>query len=352
MQEWNPARTWIFAVGVLEFASKDFARFKQKGRRDADLVEALHQKGVPREHILYLQDSQATLSNIQSSMQKHLGRAQSGDQLIFYYCGHGFHHDDDPSQHFFANYDAGDDVSSWWSMPSVVDAVEQWFAGSHAILAADCCLSGALAEAVKQRTHLRVPLAVLSSSMAKEISTGNWTFTQAVLDGFTGHPAVDTEADGMVDLAELARHSYEDMLLFEDQLSVFTTSPGFDAQFVLARGETRPPAPYGDRVEVLYEDGAWYRARVLESNAHQRKVRWIQIGWDTADNDTWVQQTDTRPIQPVQFAVGSRVSVDSDGESYPATVLQVDHSVHLIHYDDYDSSWDEWVTAAQLTSAN
>jgi hypothetical protein len=36
---------------------------------------------------------------------------------------------------------------------------------------------------------------------------------------------------------------------------------------------------------------------------------------------------------------------------YPATVLKVKEGIHLIHYADYESSWDEWVASKRIRRA-
>jgi hypothetical protein len=48
------------------------------------------------------------------------------------------------------------------------------------------------------------------------------------------------------------------------------------------------------------------------------------------------------------YAPGAVVEVDYGGSWYPATVLKASPGKWLIHYDDYDSSWDEWVGADRI----
>jgi len=48
---------------------------------------------------------------------------------------------------------------------------------------------------------------------------------------------------------------------------------------------------------------------------------------------------------PKSYAVGSKMQVYSEDDAgwYPATILKSWYGLHYIHYDGYDSSWDEWV---------
>jgi len=68
------------------------------------------------------------------------------------------------------------------------------------------------------------------------------------------------------------------------------------------------------------------------------------IGYDNS-TDEWLAPNYIRAYQPAQFAVGTKVDAYAGDDSgwYPATVVQAWYGLHLIHYDKYDSTWDEWV---------
>jgi YD repeat-containing protein len=46
--------------------------------------------------------------------------------------------------------------------------------------------------------------------------------------------------------------------------------------------------------------------------------------------------------------VGAKVQVEYNDAWYPATVLKQENGKYYIHYDDYDDSWDEWVTEERI----
>src|SRR5262245_8565585 len=72
---WDPGRTWVFAVGVLEWKDSDsFGSFPQKNRRDAQFIRLLRERGVPAEQIVYLKDQAATTRAIQAAFRSLLAK--------------------------------------------------------------------------------------------------------------------------------------------------------------------------------------------------------------------------------------------------------------------------------------
>ena len=62
----------------------------------------------------------------------------------------------------------------------------------------------------------------------------------------------------------------------------------------------------------------------------------------------WVGPEDLEPIKPVHYGTGTKVEVLWKKRWYPARVLQEKEGVHLIHYTEYDSKWDEWVPSRRI----
>jgi hypothetical protein len=286
---WEPTRTWVVAVGILEFQHGDsWDSFPKAGRKDTELVEFFRQAGVPRDQILFLKDREATRSRIQRAMAQFLERANEGDLLVFYYTGHGARDDDGIT--YFATYDADDDLAQTaWSVPSIFKIIERNFRGSRALLLADCCYSGALAdEALRRRSP--IAYAALTSAQSDSLSTAEWTFTEALLSAFRGNAKIDRNRDGEIELSELARYERSRMWSKEGQLPTFKTSRDFSQEMVLA-----------------------------------------DVG----------HSTQTR-------ADARRVEVEWEGDWYPATILEVRGAKYRIHYLGYGAEWDEWVTGARM----
>lgn len=339
---WQPENTWLFVVGALEWKHEDMlSSFPERKRRDAALVRFFRQQQVPDEQIVYLQDQQATLARIQDALETRLHGASRDALLFLYYCGHGYR--DDDGVPYFTPYDTGDDGVPGWAVAEIPAVLEQVFPGSHALLAADCCYSGSLADALRERRG-RLSYACLTSSSASELSTGNWTFTEGLLAGLQGHAFSDSDENEHITLAEMAQLIQDDMAFAEEQVASFVTTGHFDPHWVLAPARRRNDPRIGQRVEVNSGD-EWYRARIIETQGERCKVHYY--GWED-EHDEWVEPSQIRERALTQYRVGEGVEVKWKRSWYPATILEVRGGTHYISYDGYSETWNEWVASSRI----
>lgn len=302
-QSWNPARTWVFAVGILEFEHGDsWDSFPKEGRKDAELVDFFRQSGVPYNQILFIKDREATRERIERSMARFLSKANEGDLLIFYYTGHGAQ-DDDTGKVYFASYDADDDLQrTAWSVSSIFNTIERNFRGSRALVIADCCYSGALADEAARRRSL-ISYAVLTSARADSLSTAEWTFTDALIRGLRGSAKLDRNRDGEIELSELARYERSRMWSQEGQLPTFKTTGNFSPEMILADVATKSASRLNERVEVEWE-GQWYAATILEVRGAKYRIHYEGYGTEW---DEWVDDSRLRTTSRITPA-GRRMS--------------------------------------------
>lgn len=339
--EWNPQRTWVFMVGLLEWKDKkEFASFPQKNRRDAVLLDVLRTRGVPENQILYLKDSAATTAKIQSSFESFLSRPQPGDWIFVYYCGHGYKSEDN-SETFLASFDATDKIG--WRVNDIPETIDKIFKGSHALVMLDNCFSGAMAETLKNRRS-PVSYAVLASSHFNSFSTGNWTFTESLIYAFRGEPFVDDDANGRVTLGELVENAAEDMLFAEEQIAQFALTGKFNNQTIIAANTKKSVPRLGERIEA-FDQGDWYRAIITDVQHNEFKVHFFGYEYD---EDAFRNAKQIRSFSPKQFKIGSGVEVESDKKWYPAKVLEVKEGAHLIAYDEFGEEWNEWVSSDRV----
>jgi hypothetical protein len=340
---WQPQKTWVFVVGVLSWKhSETFGSFPVKNRRDNTLVDFFKQSGVPDSQIVYLQDKQATQQRIDAAFSDQLKKLRPDDLLIVYYAGHGSK-SDDGNDVFLASYDAGDEGVEGWSVNSIPGKINASKC-SRVLWLIDCCYSGQAGLAITKQSK-GPAYAAVTSSAASESSTEHWTFTEALLDAFRGVSYVDLNHDGAVTLSEFATHVEADMNAAEEQRSSFAHTKGFDADMVLAPAKPLTNPRIGERAKAQDSDGDWYACRIIDARGEKLKIHFI--GYED-DEDLWVAPEDLQQIKPVRYANGTKVEVLWKKRWYPATVLQAKDGVHLIHYAEYDSKWDEWVPSRRI----
>jgi hypothetical protein len=276
-QEWSPKSSSAIIVGLLEWKdSKAWKGWDKANRRDQQLVGALQKLGMPAENILYLKDQQATRSQILSKISSHLKKTGPGSTLWVYYCGHGYL--DEQGTFYWVPYD-GYETETLISLPQLRQALSP-FTGSRIILAADCCHSGALAQWGMPGSDT---WGSLYSTSKPSQSTGNWTFSDCLLDVFKGQPTADHNRDGCITMAEVGQFVSEQMLFAEGQEA---GSTGLDS-LRIARCVRPLRAGEGQLVEVNYKgEGTWWKARVLERQGKRAKVRWLGLSEDYPDE--WV----------------------------------------------------------------
>ncbi|MFO0713843.1 MAG: caspase family protein [Sandaracinus sp.] len=339
----EPSRTWLLSVGVLTFARADlFESFPPEGRQDDVLCDALIARGVPSAQVIRVRDGAATRAEIVRQLESIASRVSPGDDLLVYYAGHGVQ-DDDGTTYFTAT-DSGDDTRTGYvSHAAVLDTLDARFRGRFALLFADCCYSGALPMLLARRAAQR-PYAGLASSLASEISTGHWTFTEALIAAFAGEPRVDRGHDGLLTLEDLARFAEDEMAFAEGQLAPFATGT-VPTSFSLGPARALPFPRYGERVMARWSDGSLYPAHVTGQGADGLEIQYV--GEDVSARV--IQPLSTiHPYRVEEHPVGAEVEVRWNGRWYPATVREARLGVHRIHYEGFEDAWDEWVSRERI----
>ena len=346
---WEPAKTWVFMAGVLEWQDKNLSPFPKKDRQDRVLETKLKEAGVPADHLVFLEDSQATQKAMQQELRQLAEKAGEGSTFIFYYAGHGMQ--DDGGEVFLANYDAdtGKKKATCVAMSDVSRILSKNFKGDRLLFFADCCYSGALAKVVKEFDGH--PAACLTSATASNVSTAEWTFTQSLVSLFDGDGVVDANADGSLTLREADAFVAGEMRFREGQLTRAATTPQFSVDFVfrVADPALKPkeiPGPWKVRQYCEVEEkGVWYRSQILDGREGEWQIHYI--GWE-AKYDEWVPAKRIRKPQGISVSGGDKVKVEWKGKWWDAKVMRVEGDFAFIHYDGYGEEWDEWVTGKRV----
>lgn len=262
------------------------------------------------------------------------------DTLLFYYTGHGGR---DYSSRARAVHFITYDTKSPWPVSEMLDAIETHFQGSLALLMADCCHSGGLAEEASHRSK-RIAYAVLTSSQPASVSTSNWTFTQCLADLFRGRPTIDLDRNGEICLAEAAAFCDAEMCFCKNQRAGSAAIGKQIDQLVLAKSDGTLPSRVGEYCEAQ-SHGLWMKAKIKDAQGGKFLVDWVGRPAKAA---AWVSPDALRKHEPAGLEAGQRVKVQWNGAWYQGVVLKTHLGLHLVHYEGFPDEDDEWIPLRRL----
>ncbi|MCC6572522.1 MAG: caspase family protein [Planctomycetes bacterium] len=347
---WEPEKTWVFAVGVLEYdAAKLYGSFPKEGRRDQVFMDTLETRGVPKANIVFIKDGDATKAKIAAEFEAHVKKAAAGDTLIVYYAGHGIK-DKDRNVYFVPNDAKGgakEGYTSCWSVSSAFDDIEKHFKGSSVMVFTDCChCGGVCTEAGKRQS--KIAYATMVSAHLNTISTPRWTFTNVLIDTFGASPLVDTDGNEKVTFAEAAYYAETEMAFFEQQLSVSGVCNGFDRYTVLSKPAKRTTKRLAECLEGEW-DKKWYKCKIIdykkEGDVEEFKVTWVGY---KAEDDAWMPASRLRKWKPETHPGGTECEVEAEGKWWKAKIKEHKLGLHLVHYEGYPDEDDEWVALKRI----
>jgi hypothetical protein len=327
-------RTWVFMVGVLEWEdSNSFASFDKKARVDAEIYKFFQKNQIPANQIIYIKDKQANTATIRESYENFLKKAQKDDILFFYYCGHGYKND--AEKVCFASYKGAE-----WSVEEIVKSANKNFAGNTAFFIADCCNSGGLAKEVQKYPNKNY--VALNSVVPTDESTGNWTFSNALLYALQGKNFIDTNADQQITLSEVSKYIDEEMAIVEGQKAAYFVPESMKNWVMTSNVPLRKNNRIGEHVLANY-DGEDYLGFIMAANTENKyNIRFYSY---TNDETDWVEASRLKPFScKKDFPLKSAVKVLEDGKWYSAKVTKKFSCLHFVHFDDYDAEWDRWIS--------
>lgn len=342
---WQPENTYVLVASITSWPpAAGLAPFVGT-RRDGDLVKQLNAAGVPEDNIIFLKDKQATRQGIRQALVYLAGKTTPKDTLIFYFQGHGGR-----QRLYCYDYNKKEPEQSVLGMNELYPLLEKPFKGGRLLMIGDCCCSGSLDSVVQQfeKGRPQLPVAAIASATATNLSTGNWTFTEALLRVLAGDPLVDGNGDGQLDMGEAERFVHNQMKYKEDQLASVTLTPAFERNFVWratsgkAAARLAGPHQVGDLLEAQDFKGRWYTAEILEGKGERYKIHFN--GWDSKW-DEWVDASKLRPIVKTRLNVGQSYEVLWNKRWYPAILTRsIEDYFYFAHFENEAGEDDEWIT--------
>lgn len=333
------ANTYVVIAGALEW--KDALNpFDKKHRKDEELSQKLVSIGIPAANITTMLDAQATKSAIEAALKSAADKADANSTIIFYYAGHGINSKEGI---YFANYDIN--LNNMGKTGFAIKYLSETLGKSKASniwLLADCCYSGGLIKECQTLGKAGKKAIALSSATASNVSTGNWTYTQTLLDCMAGNPLADHDQDGNITLGELKKEMRMAMKSRERQMNGAELQNVEESTvFAKTSGKMGTAGKWANGTYLWGKEGKqWKPVRVLSASGSGYSVEF----YNYSDK---VQKTlaanELREMHFVKHKEGTSVQVEWEGKWYPAKVLKVSGDFAYIQYDGYDESYNEWV---------
>ena len=132
--DWDPGKTWVFVVGILEWereGSMVAVPDAMIDRRDEQLADFFRESGVPDERLVYLQDAEATKVADRGSFIELLDQTDEGECSSSISAATAIA--TRSGETWFACYDAGDENESGWSVRRIFTTIENHFSGDRAL---------------------------------------------------------------------------------------------------------------------------------------------------------------------------------------------------------------------------
>lgn len=349
----DPKNTKIVMAGVLKWEDPSVSTFSDHHRKDQELYDLFIEMGVPKDNIILMLDKEATLETMKSNIKKKMEEGDENTTFIFYYAGHGVKAG---KKYYFCNYDMKAKAETRFDVSYLSTTAAKSFKGKRIILMADCCYSGSLLSEGLKISKKKKEVVVMSSATSSNISTGNWTYTQTILDNFRGKSEGDRDKNGEITLKELSVEIKDAMKFRERQLNGFVTY-SVDASKVvvqkLAKGEKKKDKTENgftiDQYVYALTKGNWKPARVKALNLDDVTVEF----YDYSDKrDEIIHKKFVRGIQTPDYSSLTKIEVEWEKKFYKSTIKKTDGDFYYIQYDGYDETYNEWVMYDRIKTGN
>ena len=216
---------------------------------DAEMIYAFLRSpaGGPTEHAVLLRDEEARAADIMQELTTLQMEAQPGDEIIFYFAGHGDVEQigDEQNRGRLLAYDAPDNqlyIGMGGTIPvqSIQDIMETIVdRGAQVIILTDACRSGSMNSGLEGAHVTAAKLAGTWSNVFRFVSSGanqlseedaslgHGVFTYYLLNGLLGAADGLINDDGIVDATEINLYVTQQVRRHtENQTPVFSGDPG------------------------------------------------------------------------------------------------------------------------------
>ncbi|MFN3939096.1 MAG: caspase domain-containing protein [Chitinophagales bacterium] len=326
----EPSQLKVLIVGTLQWADAyNLPPFSKYHRKDQELERTLREFGVPEENIVALYDQDATLVNIYAALDSISAQSDEETRFMFYFCGHGFNGwFEDAGSVYFANYDIEyyQPKETGFNVNFITEHMSS-FKGSHVLLTADCCKSGGLMHVADAFAAMGKKAMAITSCSATDWSTGNWTFTQKIIEALQGDALIDMNSDGTISFNEMV-FGIQEGLKYTDRQKPGVVFYNFSDDAYLTSRKGASPA-YGSlnafsigQYVFAKHNNNFFPAQIIGDRDDSYLCRF----YNYSDYEEWyVAKNEVKVPYFVQYAIGENIYLDNF-KLKPGVVLDTDNN--------------------------
>lgn len=341
----DAANVKVLIAGTLEWEDAyNLPPFSKYHRKDAELENTLLNFGVPQQNIFALYDEEATLENLYAALQDISANSDCETRFLFYFCGHGFNGwYDDINSVYFANYDIEyyTPKETGFNVNAIYEQLTG-FKGSHVLLTADCCKSGGLMQVAEKFAADGKKAMAITSCSATDWSTGNWTFTQKIIEALNGDGLIDKNTDGNISFDEMV-FGIQEGLKFTDRQKPGVIFYNCNSAEIITKKKTNlltyssaDNFSTGQYVYAKHKNN-FYPAQITGEKNGMYNCRF----YNYTDYEEWAVPADSIKIPYfVQYEIGENIYLDNF-KLKPGVVLDTDNNgfFYLKSSESYQTLW-------------
>lgn len=353
-EAWKPHETYVFVSSIWQWPAKAELEDLDANPREEELIKTLQERGVPQKNIVHLQGRKSSKKAMIKELKALIAKCPEGGTFLFYFQGHSLSEKDELLMCSY-DYDSDRPWDSSFRSDVLWDLLQDW-KGDRLILFGDTCYSGVLRKMVDRfdKERPKVKAATLPSAMASNTSTAAWTYTNALIMGFSGYWFSDKNQNGTVTFTELEQLVRGEMKFGEDQLTRAFKTRAWKDELILGSAEAWPSAArkdlafeLGHYLEAQSSAGDWLGARIVGFRSQTPSWKVHFCGFTEEENE-WVDLERLRPFERAKLRVGREYQVLWDDGKWRTAKL-VRNMEDFFYYAEYgDGELSEWVTALRI----
>ena len=329
--------TNIVLSGVLDYSSCDnITSFESDKRKDYELYKTLISKFINTKYTVFLKESDVNKKNVLQKIYAALNNQESKDLFIFYFTGHGILSNNGEPGLLMSD-------SNIITKTELKNILQQNNKNQKMILFGDFCYSGLLADIARELNLEGLDINAITSA-SSNLSTGNWSYTQTLIDSFEGRSIIDKDNKGFINFIDIAKEVQNVMFNRERQKSDYYLLTDLENSKI-----SNAKIKIMNNTSNIKYDG-WYSSKEGITRVTDFKDDLLEVEYYNYNEYKFefVKESKLSPIQIAEFETGSHINVDCEEGTYKAIIEEVDRIFYKVSYEDWGPEWNEWITKHRI----